>query len=66
MSKGKLISSHHLYFHLFKEEDFPQRYRERLFGKDVTVEEAMSALDKNEDGEVLKVRIYISERFIFF
>ena len=25
----------------------------------------MSALDKNADGEVLKVRIYISERFIF-
>lgn len=34
------------------EVDFPRRYCERLFGKNVTVEEAMAALDENGDGEI--------------
>ena len=33
-------------------EDFPPRYAERLFGKNVTVDEAMAAIDENQDGEV--------------
>lgn len=34
------------------EIDFPPRYVERLFGKNVTVEEAMAALDENGDGVI--------------
>ena len=37
---------------LHQEEDFPKRYCERLFGKNVTVEEAMAAMDENNDGVV--------------
>ena len=42
---------------LHQEVDFPKRYCERLFGKNVTVEEAMAALDENNDGEV-QYRMY--------
>ncbi|KAL4222119.1 hypothetical protein ACF0H5_018159 [Mactra antiquata] len=33
-------------------EEFPNRYAERLFGKNVTVDEAMCALDEDGNGEV--------------
>lgn len=33
-------------------DEFPMRYAERLFGKNVTVEEAMAALDEDGNGEV--------------
>ena len=55
----------HLFFsfgltHMFQEVDFPKRYCERLFGKDVTVEEAMAAMDENGDGEVRGSRLWSS------
>ena len=39
-------------FLFVKEKEFPEDLRECLFGKDVTLEKAMIALDKNNDGEV--------------
>lgn len=33
-------------------DEFPKRYVERLFGKNVTVDEAMAALDEDGNGEV--------------
>ncbi|XP_053373751.1 uncharacterized protein LOC123532094 isoform X2 [Mercenaria mercenaria] len=33
-------------------EEFPKRYVERLFGRNVTVDEAMAALDEDGNGEV--------------
>lgn len=33
-------------------EEFPKRYAERLFGKNVTVDDAMAALDEDRNGEV--------------
>lgn len=35
--------------------DLPKRYMERLFGKNVTVDEAMAALDENNDGQVRNI-----------
>ena len=42
----------HKQIHDSQKEDFPQRYVERLFGKHVSVDEAMAALDEDGNGEV--------------
>ena len=49
---------------VYQEEDFPKRYCERLFGKNVTVEEAMAAMDENNDG-VVKDKVFAAKQFIF-
>lgn len=46
---------HLLLYNLFQREGFSQEYFERLFGKDVTVEQAMAAMDTDGDGNVRKL-----------
>ena len=41
---------------LFQRERFSQEYFERLFGEDVTVEQAMAAMDADGDGNVRKLQ----------
>lgn len=44
------------------QEEFSQKNREMLFGKDCTAEKAFDHLDEDKDGEVGLILKYISQK----
>lgn len=58
MFLNKILLSKLLYF----QEEFSQKNREMLFGKDCNAEKAFDHLDEDKDGEVGLILKYVSQK----